>query len=222
MGARRWNSKNLFERQFDELFRVYNKYRREGRGIKNSHQKKSIVGPPKKAVRKSKRLGSQVDDYLEVLPEENAIPIHPDQSPPVKKQRATKRIITDNPNKIVWMEDYGSKLFDVLSHHCLRNIENCKKNEVPETFDSEYYFDQVNPSQRKQFIHIGKVTQEYIDEQQTKQQKLARKASRMLSAKGSAEYRDTESVLHDEDDNSIDDEKVVDEDCHVGLSYSTI
>ena len=75
------------------------------------------------------------------------------------------------------MKDMGTKLFDVRSSYWLNKI-NCKKNEIPETFDSEYYLDQLDPSKRKKFIHVTKVTKDYIEEEQQKQLKLARKLAR--------------------------------------------
>ena len=45
-------------------------------------------------------------------------------------------------------------------------INNCKKDEVPETFDSEYYLDQLDPSKRMKFIDVTKVTKEYMKEEQ--------------------------------------------------------
>ena len=48
------------------------------------------------------------------------------------------------------MKDIGSKLFNIRSS----KINNCKKNEIPETFDSEYCLDQLDPSKRNEFIHV--------------------------------------------------------------------
>ena len=48
------------------------------------------------------------------------------------------------------MKDIGSKLFNIRSS----KINNCKKDEIPETFDSEYYLDQLDPSKRNKFIHV--------------------------------------------------------------------
>ena len=50
----------------------------------------------------------------------------------------------------MWMKDIGSKLFNIRSS----KINNCKKDEIPETFDSEYYLDQLDPSKRNKFIHV--------------------------------------------------------------------
>ena len=63
------------------------------------------------------------------------------------------------------MKDIGSKLFRKRSSHCLNKINNCKKDEVPETFDSENYLDQLDPSKRMKFIHVTKVTKEYMKEE---------------------------------------------------------
>ena len=64
------------------------------------------------------------------------------------------------------MKDIGSKIFNVRSSHCLNKINICKTNEILETFDSEYYLDQLDPSKRKKFIYVTKVTKEYIEEEQ--------------------------------------------------------
>ena len=50
------------------------------------------------------------------------------------------------------MKDIGSKHFDVRSFHRLNKIDICKKNEIPETFDSEYYLNQLEFIQEKE-IH---------------------------------------------------------------------
>lgn len=66
----------------------------------------------------------------------------------------------------------------------MNKINNCKKDEVPETFDSENYLDQLDPSKRMKFIHVTKVTKEYMEEERQKQLKLARKLARELLAMG--------------------------------------
>lgn len=81
------------------------------------------------------------------------------------------------------MKDIGSKLFDVRSSHRLNKINICKKNKIPETFDSQYYLDQLDPSMRKKFIHVAKVTKEYKEEERQKQLKLATKLARESSAR---------------------------------------
>ena len=48
----------------------------------------------------------------------------------------------------------------------MNKINICKTNEILETFDSEYYLDQLDPSKRKKFIYVTKVTKEYIEEEQ--------------------------------------------------------
>ena len=102
------------------------------------------------------------------------------------------------------MKDIGSKLFDARSSQCLNKINICKKNEIPETFDSEYYLDQLDPSKRKKFIHIMKMTKEYIEEERQKQLKLARKLARELSARwvnpevGEYNIQDEKNDLNDE------------------------
>ena len=63
-------------------------------------------------------------------------------------------------------EGHRSKLFHKRSSHRLIKINNCKKDEVPETFDSEYYLDQLDPSKRMKFIDVTKVTKEYMKEEQ--------------------------------------------------------
>ena len=52
------------------------------------------------------------------------------------------------------MKGIGSKLFNIRSS----KINNCKKNEIPEKFDSEYYLDQLDPSKENKFIQVTKVT----------------------------------------------------------------
>ena len=51
--------------------------------------------------------------------------------------------------------------------------------------NSEYYFDQLDPSKRKKLIHhVRKVTKQYKEEEWQKQLKLSRTLAHELSAKG--------------------------------------
>ena len=108
----------------------------------------------------------------------------PDASPPTKKPRRSRRPTLENPHNDVWMKNIGTKLFRKRSSHRLNKINNCKEDEVPETFDSEYYLDQLDLSKRMKFIHVTKVTKEYMEEERQKQLKLARKLARELLAMG--------------------------------------
>ena len=135
-------------------------------------------------------------DFVAAEPEEE--PSICDSSLPTKKFRSLGRLALDNPHKNVWMKNIGSKLFDVRSSRRLNKINICKKNEIPETFDSEYYLDQLDLSKRNKFIHVTKVTKEYMEEERQKQLKLARKLACQLSARG---------VNPEVGENNIQDEK---------------
>ena len=186
------------QEQFDGLYRTCFRCRCEGRGSKNSHKKKITGVLPKKPTRRSNRYGesqlistlhvgaivtdTEEADFVVAEPEEE--PSVRDTSPPTKKLRSSGRLTLENPHKDVWMKDIGSKLFNVRSSHCLNKINICKKNEIPETFDSECYLDQLDPSKRKKFIHVTNVTKECMEEAQQKQLKLARKSASELSTRG--------------------------------------
>ena len=105
-------------------------------------------------------------------------------SPLTKKPRSSDRLAFENPHKVVWMKDSGSKLFNVRSSYRLNKINVCKKNEIPETFDSEYYLDQLDPPKRKKLIHVTKMTKECMEEERKKQLKLERNLSHELSTRG--------------------------------------
>lgn len=107
-----------------------------------------------------------------------------DASPPTKKPRSSGRLALENPHKDAWMKGIGSKPFTIRFSHRLNKTNNCKKDEIPEKIDSEYYLDHLDPSKRKKFIHETKVTKEYMEEEQQKQLKLARKLTRELSVRG--------------------------------------
>ena len=80
----------------------------------------------------------------------------------------------------------------------MNEINICKKNEIPETFDSEYYLDQLDPSKRNIFIHVTKVTKEYMEEESQKQLKLARKLAWELSARRGVNPEVGENNIQDE------------------------
>ena len=80
-------------------------------------------------------------------------------SPPTKKPRSSGRPALESSHKDMSMKGIGGKLFNIMSS----KINNCNKNETPETFDSEYYLDQLDPSKRKKVIHVTKVTKEYME-----------------------------------------------------------
>ena len=118
-----------------------------------------------------------------VVAELDEEPSAPDGSPSTKKPRGFGSLPFENLHKDVWMKDIGSKLFDIRSSHCLNKINNCKKDEKPETFENEYYLDQLDPSKRKKFVQVTKVTKEYMEEERQKQLTLARKLTCELSGR---------------------------------------
>ena len=74
--------------------------------------------------------------------------------------RTSKPNVNPNQNqfKIEPMEDMGCQLFDVDSRYRLPEIAGTKPDEIPECLDTEYYNDQLDPKERKKFIHNMKVT----------------------------------------------------------------
>ena len=82
------------------------------------------------------------------------------------------------------MKDVGSKLFDIWSSHHLNKTNDCKNDEIPEAFNSEYYLDQLDPSKKKKFIHVTIVTKEYMEAEQQKQLILEKRMPCELSARG--------------------------------------
>ena len=117
-----WEKENGFpksylriQEQFDGLYRTYFRYRREGRGSKNSHKKKAIGVPPKKPTQRSSRHGesqlistlnvgttvtdTEEADFAVAEPEEK--PSVHDTSPPTKKLRSLGYLAVENPHKDV-------------------------------------------------------------------------------------------------------------------------
>ena len=71
----------------------------------------------------------------------------------------------ENTHKYVWMKNIDIKVFNIRSSNRLNKINNCKKDELPKTFDSGYYLDQLNPSMRKKFILVTKMTKEFMEQE---------------------------------------------------------
>ena len=198
--------------QFDELFVIYSKYKREGRGGGfRSHKKRQTDVPPKEPTRKSRRL-CKADDEADVSFDTTA---SEEQSSTIKARKQLTRLsIAGNVNRDQWMEDHGRKLFDVISTYRLNNISSCKTDEVSETFDrSEFYYDQLDPDKRKTYIHTLKVTNEYREQSKSIQKNEARKAARTLSAFG----QETSHPPREDEDDVLCTSPFLINDCHFSI-----
>ena len=72
--------------------------------------------------------------------------------------RSSDHLALENPHKDMWMKDIGSKVFNTRPSYCLNKNNNCKNQEIPETFDIEYYLDQLDPPKRGKFTQVTKMT----------------------------------------------------------------
>ena len=72
-----------------------------------------------------------------------------------KAKKSTRLISTKNVCKEQWMKDYGKNLFDILSMDRLKKIASDRN--CTDVFDSEYYYDQLDPLKRTKFIEVMKV-----------------------------------------------------------------
>ena len=79
----------------------------------------------------------------------------------------------------MWMRDHGEKLFDVLSEAAM-----VKAMTEGLCFDSEFYEDQKDPSQRKLVIETVRVRKEFVEAEKQCSATKARKFARKLSALG--------------------------------------
>ena len=127
------------------------------RVVRRKATKKQKDQPPPQPSRRNKRLAS--GNPVPVA--EGSVLTPCSTNPPAKTVlRTSKRNVNPNQNqyKIEWMEDVGCQLFDVKSSYRLRKIAGAKPDEIPECFDAEYYYDQLDPKEGKKFIHTMKVT----------------------------------------------------------------
>ena len=183
--------------KFEELFQIYKEYHLNGRE-KRSHKRQN-PRTPSPPTRKSSRLhGGEISEPVPSQSESSAVTVA-EQAPSIStskkretspktppKRSASVRHEGEHIHKQAWLEDYGNHLFDVVSRQRLSKIANATSQEDTETFDSEYYNDQKNPSQRTHFIEVMKVTKEYYDEQKARQKTQGAKYARHLSAYGLA------------------------------------
>ena len=135
--------------QFEALFKIYRKYKQgEGRETK-SHKKIPTDCAPPPPSRRSSRLGGNLHEVSSPSTPSRDTKDPVDNPPPCKVARKSNRIVdTNRYYKDEWMEDHGNKLFDVVSKQRLERICKPKEGEVPECFDSSYYYDQLDPNKK--------------------------------------------------------------------------
>ena len=75
-----------------------------------------------------------------------------------------------------------------------KSIVSC--GEIPECFDAEYYYDQLDPEKRRRYINTQKVTKEFMEQESAKLKSIANKEARILSAKGMTAMKQMEEVGH--------------------------
>ena len=98
------------------------------------------------------------------------------------------------------MRDHGHKMFDVFSETAM-----VKTLGEGLCFDSEFYEDQKDSSQRKHVIETVRVRKEFIEAEKKLIDKKARKFARKLSALGqSAVVREYVQTLPDVEDDGVD------------------
>ena len=101
--------------RFDKLYIIYHRKGEGGALKKGHHRKKKTNDPHLQPIRKSARLAG-ID--ISTKPDSPNLPERHNESELVKKKpvsRSSKCVPPANPSKEEWMEDNGSKLFDVLS-----------------------------------------------------------------------------------------------------------
>ena len=161
-----------------EVLPVYHKYRKgdfkgEGGVSKKKKKKKKDTSPPPPPSRKSERLGSTSSV------EKDCDPTPPTPTSTSTSSRPATRTETGPSRYSVWLKDHGDKLFDVFSSKTLEKVL-----EEGGAFDSCFYDDQKEPSERNLVIETMRVSKDYYDYWREIEATKARKFFRTLSALG--------------------------------------
>ena len=121
----------------------------------NKSKKKKSQTPAQSPVRKSARSSLPAD--VENTPEATGDPGQGVEAGGHVALQPNRRHEL-NDRKELWMRDHGEKLFDVFSEAAM--VTTLKEGLC---FDSEYYEDQKDPSQRKLVIETVRVRKEFVE-----------------------------------------------------------
>ena len=146
---------NSIGRSIDKLLSTYWQYR-SGRGRTSGRKERKselqVAQPSRRSRRLNRDAPEDSDDTLTVVSTKAKV------TNQVKKLSRNRCV---NPFKEEWLEDVGTKLFDIISLDRKKLYEKAINDgrSPAEYFDYEVYIDQMN--QRSEYIETSKITREF-------------------------------------------------------------
>ena len=174
-----------------EVLPIYKKYRKgdfpspDETVQKKNKKKKKASSPPPSSTRQSSRVSISAGEGCSssaASPSPSATESSPCPQPTIctsSSGRPATRGETGPSRYSIWLKDHGHKLFDVFSRTTLDKVL-----EEGGAFDSVFYTDQRDSSQRELVIETMRVSKDYYEHWRNIEATKARKFAKKLSAFG--------------------------------------